>query len=146
MEKREVLFDIVRATAAFLATPVQFSFYSIIFIRKGNGVYHADFGTFPFAGPVLLFSTPMQQIYIEQADPIDMVMLQFHGDFYCIEYHRAEVSCNGLLFNNCYIEPAVHLAAQECAVFHQLLKDIEQELELAEVNETVIRAYLQIWL
>ena len=34
-----------------------------------------------------------------------MDFIAFHGDFYCIEYHKKEVACNGLLFNNIYQQP-----------------------------------------
>src|ERR1700738_5223827 len=80
-------------TGDLLSKPVQFSEYTVLFIPEGEGIYHADFGVFPFTGPVLLFSTPLQIIHIEQSKPANLTMLQFHGDFYCIEYHRGEVAC-----------------------------------------------------
>jgi AraC family transcriptional activator of pobA len=146
MNNAELKFNIIRSKAAYLISHRQFSLYTIIIIEKGQGIYHADFNNFPFEGPVMLFSTPFQQIYIEADPSLDIVLLQFHADFYCIEFHRAEVSCNGRLFNNCYIEPAVSMDMQECGIFQHLLVDIEHEFQLVEVNETVIRAYLQIWL
>jgi len=146
MDNLEQKFKITRSNAAELANPGQFSLYTIISIEKGSGIYHADFNNFRFEGPVMLFSTPFQQIFIEADPSLDLVLLQFHADFYCIEFHRAEVSCNGLLFNNCYIEPAVNIGAHECSAFRHLIHDLEQEYHSVEINETVIRAYLQIWL
>ncbi|WP_419788748.1 helix-turn-helix domain-containing protein [Mucilaginibacter sp. X4EP1] len=146
MENNELLFNMIKANAGYLAKPIQFSFYTVIFIAEGKGIYHADFSTFPFSGPVLLFATPLQQIYIEEQGPLEITMIQFHGDFYCIEYHRAEVSCNGLLFNNCYIEPAVNLSGKDFILFRNLLTDLEQEFTSPQTNETVIRSYLQLWL
>jgi AraC family transcriptional activator of pobA len=146
MDNVELKFNITRGKAEYLAFPKQFPLYTIISIGKGHGIYHADFNKVAFEGPVMLFSTPFQQIFIEANPSLDIVLLQFHADFYCIEFHRAEVSCNGLLFNSCYIEPAVNMCAQEFVIFQHLLNDIENEYQLAEVNETVIRAYLQIWL
>lgn len=146
MENKELLFDIIKAKATDLAAPTQFNFYGVIFIPKGEGVYHADFSTYTFTGPVLLFSTPLQQIYFEHSDLVDLTMIQFHGDFYCIEYHRAEVSCNGLLFNNCYIEPAVNLTEKDCLLFQNLLADLEYEFLSPQINQTVLRSYLQLWL
>jgi AraC family transcriptional regulator, transcriptional activator of pobA len=146
MEHNELQFHITKSKAEIIATPKQFSLYTILFIEKGDGIYHADFNKFSFEGPVMLFSTPFQQIFIEAGQGLDMVMLQFHGDFYCIEYHRAEVSCNGLLFNNSYIKPAVNLSEKDCLLFKNLLNDLEQELTAPQTNDTVIRAYLQLWL
>jgi AraC family transcriptional activator of pobA len=146
MEQKEILFDIIRANTDVVAKPVQYSFYTIIFIENGSGIYHSDFNKFAFAGPVMLFSTPFQKIYIEAKKQFDLVMVQFHGDFYCIEYHRAEVSCNGLLFNNCYIEPAINITANDNTIFQSLLIDLEKEFTSAQINETVLQAYLQLWL
>ncbi|MDP9077066.1 MAG: AraC family transcriptional regulator [Bacteroidota bacterium] len=143
---KEILFDLIRTNTAALAKPVQFGFYSIIFIEHGTGIYQADFSKFAFTGPVMLFSTPLQQIHIDADKQFEIVIMQFHGDFYCIEYHRAEVSCNGLLFNNCYIEPAINFRAGDCHIFQALLNDLEKELTADQNNETVIQAYLQLWL
>lgn len=129
-----------------LATPVQFSEYTLVFISEGEGHYHADFGTFPFKGPVLLFSTPLQMIYIEQTVPCDVTMLQFHSDFYCIEYHKAQVACNGLLFNNIYIEPSVKLDEREAASFKKLLDELTADFDTSGCDEIVMRGYLQLLL
>jgi len=129
-----------------LSAPVQFSEYTVVFIPEGEGVYHADFGTFPFRGPVLLFSTPLQLIYLEQSQPCKLTVLQFHSDFYCIEYHKAQVACNGLLFNNIYIAPSVKLDERETASFKNLLDELTTEFDIAGCDEIVMRGYLQLLL
>ncbi len=121
----EYLIGVKKLDTGQLASPTQFSQYTILFIPEGEGLYHADFGAFPYRGPVLLFSTPLQAIYLEQNVPAPVTMLQFHGDFYCIEYHRTEVACNGLLFNNIYIQPSVPMAGRDIAIFENLLQDID---------------------
>jgi len=142
----EYLLGVKRMDTNLLSTPVQFSEYTILFIRDGKGIYHADFGTFNFTGPVILFSTPLQTIYIEKGDPAPVTMLQFHGDFYCIEYHRAEVACNGLLFNNIYIQPCISLSDKDIPVFEALLNDMEDEFKQDAPSEIVLRAALQLFL
>ncbi len=129
-----------------MALPERYSRYSVLYVPEGKGTYVADFGTFPFEGPTLLFSTPMQQISLQANDAINYTMIQFHGDFYCIEYHKAQVSCNGLLFNNIYIEPSVKLTAYECGLFGYLLEQIEKECNEAVADEVVLRSYLQLFL
>lgn len=129
-----------------LSSPVQFSEYTILFIPDGKGVFHADFGAFDYAGPVLLFSTPLQLLYLKHALPVPVTMLQFHGDFYCIEYHKNEVACNGLLFNNVYIQPCVKLSTDDAGTFQQLFKDVERELGKDSPSEIVLGAYLQLFL
>jgi AraC-like DNA-binding protein len=129
-----------------LRKPAQFPEYTILFIPEGKGIYHADFGTFHYSGPVILFATPLQLIYIEQSEPAPVTMLQFHGDFYCIEYHRSEVACNGLLFNNVYIKPCVVLEEDNTRAFAALLDDIEGEFRQGPPSDIVLRAYLQLFL
>jgi len=129
-----------------LAKPVQYAEYTIVFVEEGEGVFHADFGAFPFKGPVLLFSTPLQMIYIEQPAPSKLAMLQFHSDFYCIEYHKAQVACNGLLFNNIYIAPSVKLNDREARIFKNLLDELAEEFDVSGCDEIVMRGYLQLFL
>lgn len=129
-----------------MSTPAQFSEYTILFIPEGDGVYHADFGVFNYTGPVILFSTPLQVIHIEQSKPVQLSILQFHADFYCIEYHREEVACNGLLFNNIYIQPCVKLSPADAKIFQHVLSEVDEEFSRESPSEIVLRAYLQLFL
>jgi AraC-like DNA-binding protein len=129
-----------------LLKPAQFARYTVLFIQEGEGVFHADFGAFPFCGPVLLFATPLQVIYLEISKPIPFTVLQFHSDFYCIEYHQADVGCNGLLFNNIYLEPSVKLSPQESTRFAQLMEQLSEELNAAIPSQMVLQACLQLLL
>ncbi len=129
-----------------LDSPVQFTVYTVIFISEGEGIYHADFASFAFKAPVILFSTPQQCIYIRETKKITSTTLQFHGDFYCIEFHRNEVACNGLLFNNIYLEPSVKLTDEQHAFYTQITANIAEELLQREPSEIVLRALLQLFL
>ncbi|MEO8534279.1 MAG: AraC family transcriptional regulator [Flavobacterium sp.] len=129
-----------------LASPAQFAEYTIILITEGEGIFHADFASFPFTSPVILFSTPQQSIYIKETKPVKYVMLQFHSDFYCIEYHRNEVACNGLLFNNIYIEPSLKLTPEELQSYMQLIYQINDEFKQPDPSDIILRAYLQLFL
>ena len=134
------------AEEADVCTPVQYPVYTVFLLPQGTGTYHVDFGAFNFEGPVLLFSTPLQVIYIEECKFLNCRVLQFHGDFYCIEFHREEVSCNGLLFNNIYIDPVVVLTDKEAVLFDLLLTDLNNELNEVAPSEIILRAYLQLFL
>lgn len=133
-------------TGTFLDTAVQFPFYNVIFLTEGSGAYHADIGKFAFKAPVLLFSTPLQKLAILDDTPLKGFAVQFHGDFYCIEYHKERVSCNGLLFNNIYIEPSVNLATAEAEIFSSICTDMINEFSADEPDEVVLRSYLQLFL
>jgi len=129
-----------------LCLPAQFNQYTVFFISEGNGKFHSDFGIFNFETPVLLFATPLQVIHMQESSNLICRMLQFHGDFYCIEYHRKEVACNGLLFNNIYIDPAVSLSPEDAQFFESLMQQIAVECSQSASSEIVLRAYLQLFL
>ena len=141
-----ILMDVKKISIPFLETAAQFPFYTVILITEGSGKFYADIGRFSYNAPVLLFSTPLQKLKINHEGSLKGCALQFHGDFYCIEYHKARVACNGLLFNNIYIEPSVKLTPEEAAVFERICVDIEMEFDLSEPDEIVLRSYLQLFL
>ena len=141
-----ILMDVKKISIPFLETAAQFPFYTVILITEGSGKFYADIGRFSYNAPVLLFSTPLQKLKINHEGSLKGCALQFHGDFYCIEYHKARVACNGLLFNNIYIEPSVKLTPEEAAVFERICVDIEMEFDSREPDEIVLRSYLQLFL
>ncbi|MFW0735655.1 helix-turn-helix domain-containing protein [Flavobacterium sp. T12S277] len=145
-EQGTFLLGIANSEQFALDKPVQFSEYTVLFVSEGEGIYHADFASFHFSGPVLLFSTPQQSIHIKEMKPILYSVLQFHGDFYCIEYHRNEVACNGVLFNNIYIEPSIQLSAEQHQLYMQLMNQIRDELRQETPSDIVLRAYIQLFL
>src|SRR5690606_28531115 len=51
--------------------------------------------------------SPYQLLNWKSPANMNITAIQFHGDFYCIEYHKKEVACNGILFNNIYQQPFV---------------------------------------
>lgn len=129
-----------------LRTPVQFNEYSVVLVNQGSGIFYSDFGAFSFQAPVILFATPLQLISIAASDQIGYDLLHFHGDFYCIEYHREEVACNGLLFNNIYIEPSLKLDNADYKVFQKLAGEIADELAFDSPSDIVLQSFLQLFL
>ncbi|MGY4384685.1 AraC family transcriptional activator of pobA [Pedobacter sp. UYP24] len=142
----EFLIGIEEDVDSNLTIPVQFYEYAIILIHSGEGSYHADFSTYEFTGPKLLFATPMQTIFLKSEKEIKYTLLRFHSDFYCIEAHRDEVACNGLLFNNIYVEPSVALSQEQFQEFLQLINQIKYEFKNDASSEIVLKAYLQVFL
>lgn len=74
-----------------------------------------------------------------------MNFLQFHGDFYCIEYHKAEVACNGILFNNIYEKPYITIDAifhTEISTLFNKIREIENTV--TNYDQSILRSYLQL--
>lgn len=140
------LLSLTQLAAKALAEPVSYPLYTILLIPNHKGSFQADFGNFPFEGPVIFFATPFQTIHFKEVPKGKITMLQFHGDFYCIAYHKAEVACNGLLFNNIFLEPSISLQPEELQSFDSLLEQLKAELHQEQPNEAVLTAYLQLFL
>lgn len=115
-----------------------------IFLLEGEGKLCVDFVEYSFSGKTAFFSSPYQYIQICTDNDITCQMLSFHGDFYCIEYHKKEVACNGLLFNNIYLSPSFSVKDDTFAEVCGYLKKISQINAEEEFSEAVLRSYLQL--
>ena len=123
----------------------QVELYTIIYIPAGSGSLQIDGGNYKFSGPIILFLAPFQKINIEIPKKITVSLLEFHGDFYCIEFHKAEVACNGLLFNNVFLYPHIKLSDEEAFQIEELFSKINNEMKAYSVpDRSVLTAYLQL--
>jgi hypothetical protein len=59
--------------------------YTAIVIPGGSGICKVDSGMYPFSGPSVLFLAPFQSLWISGVSRMMGEVVQFHGDFYCIE-------------------------------------------------------------
>ena len=119
-------------------------FYNI-FLFEGNGTVKADLTEYNVSGKILLFTTPYQFVRFNASEPFDIQILQFHGDFYCIEYHKKEVACNGLLFNNIYLQPFIELNNDGYIEIGDLFDRLSKEVHHSDTySQAVVRAYLQL--
>ncbi|MFH7000156.1 helix-turn-helix domain-containing protein [Flavobacterium sp. FlaQc-57] len=116
-----------------------------IFLLEGSGKVSVDLVEYSFEGKIVLFTTPYQIIYFDTEQPIATKRLQFHGDFYCIEYHKKEVACNGLLFNNIYQQTYINLETEDYIEMDNILQKLNIELEdTSNYATAVVKAYLQL--
>lgn len=87
--------------------------YSILWLAEGRCLCRNGRVLHRVQAPALIFATPFQDLeLLPDGEPFRGRRLRFHGDFYCIERHKAEVSCNGVIFNNVYSVPHVALDAE----------------------------------
>jgi AraC family transcriptional activator of pobA len=125
----------------------RFNYYSMIWIQQGQGTYHADFSKYLFREGTMLFFTPYQPFMLLPDGVMKGKALFFHPDFFCIEKHKKEVACNGVLFNNIYNPPAIEIPETEKAEFAQLVDKMVREMakpELAQMD--LLFSYLKIFL
>ncbi|WP_162426235.1 helix-turn-helix domain-containing protein [Pontibacter pudoricolor] len=124
--------------------PIQSAFYQIL-LFKGSGTFIVDFTEYAFTGNTILFLTPYQ--YFQWKSPVHTAIecLKFHGDFYCIEYHKKEVACNGLLFNNIYFAQHITISYSIYTEISALFQKIEHERKDGSTfSSAILKAYLQL--
>ncbi|BAP32192.1 AraC family transcriptional regulator [Chryseobacterium sp. StRB126] len=117
----------------------------IVMIWKGVGVFSVDGINYSYSGHNILFLSPYQKLklFSDSVESIDVLL--FHGDYYCIEYHKNEVACNGLLFNNIYLNPGIELSKENYEYILELFNHIKkEEIENHQFSQSIIKTYIQL--
>ena len=118
--------------------------YSIV-VWKGKGVFSVDDINYPYDGHHILFLSPYQKLKLTSETNENISVLFFHGDYYCIEYHKEEVACNGLLFNNIYTNPGIELGEEKYRYILEIFERIKkEESENHPFSQSVIKTYIQL--
>ncbi|MDR6489819.1 AraC-like DNA-binding protein [Chryseobacterium vietnamense] len=118
--------------------------YSVV-LWKGSGVFSVDDINYSYSGYNILFLSPYQKVKLASDSDENIDVLFFHGDYYCIEYHKEEVACNGLLFNNIYLNPGVELSEENYHYILELFSHIKkEESEKHPFSESIIKTYIQL--
>ncbi len=115
--------------------PQQINQYKVFWIKEGKGRYNIDFKSYSFEDGVLFFLSPGQVFSVASEKIKEAYQLSFTRDFYCIQTHDAEVSCNGILFNNIYETPFVVPSEKETLKLDFILQNLIEEFELAETAQ-----------
>jgi len=123
------------------------NYYSMIWIQRGHGTVKADFSKYDFTSGTLFSFAPYQPFMLSSDEEIQGIVLNFHPDFFCIHKHQHEVACNGVLFNNIYAPPFVHVDEQSKATFELLLNQMQTEVQnVALAQYELLVSYLKIFL
>ncbi|HCN50392.1 MAG TPA: AraC family transcriptional regulator [Chryseobacterium sp.] len=123
------------------------NYYSLIFIKKGNGNIKADFSEYDFSENYLFSFAPYQPFMIRNSEELEGIVLNFHPDFFCIHKHQQEVACNGVLFNNIYNPPFVLVDGVSKSTFEMLLEQMKTEMQNPALAQyELLISYLKIFL
>lgn len=124
--------------------PEDSSCYQIILLAHPTE-FVVDFTEYKNTSTALLFLSPYQHLAWQCAPTESATRVLFHGDFYCIEFHKKEVACNGLLFNNIYLQPVVPVDGSVYREIELIVDKMRVEDGAdAAFSESVIKAYLQL--
>ncbi|MGI9532617.1 helix-turn-helix domain-containing protein [Lutimonas sp.] len=137
---QEVVFD----KACVVHESEQIEDYSIFYIKEGKGSYQIDFKSYSFDGNVLFFLSPGQVFSVDTEKIKKAYRIRFVRDFYCIQTHDKEVSCNGVLFNNVYETPFVHPNLSELSKLDHIITELSEEFKLGETAQyDMLQSYLK---
>jgi AraC-like DNA-binding protein len=126
---------------------VRNAYYACIFIHKGTGTYRVDTHQYSFRANTMFFFTPFQLYEYFPTDDISGTTILFHSDFFCLEKHAKDAGCNGVLFNNIYAEPAVHIPIESLPPLLETIDKIRQEIaHQAFAQAELLISYLKILL
>ena len=140
---KSTFFSVQKKSSTYFENTFSDSMYHI-FLFNGNGKIVVDFIEYNFTGKTVFFTSPFQNIQILSETEIEIEVLNFHGDFYCIEFHKKEVACNGLLFNNIYLFPHFSLTEevyQEISHYFSKIKEVNHN---EDFSGSVLQSYLQL--
>lgn len=118
--------------------------YSIYYIKEGQGKYQIDFKSYEFDGAVLFFLSPGQVFSVDSETIQEAYRISFIRDFYCIQTHDREVSCNGVLFNNVYNTPFVKPNKEERDQLDRIIQSLIAEFEGGHAAQyDMLQSYLK---
>lgn len=117
--------------------------YYYILIVEGDASFSIDFNEYNCTGKSLIFLSPYQLLQWHNSSDTLCTQLRFHGDFYCIEYHKKEVACNGILFNSIYHNPFISISE---VVFEEIVTTVDKmnDLSHSDLDISIIKTYLQL--
>ncbi|MCB2205065.1 helix-turn-helix domain-containing protein [bacterium] len=76
--------------------------------------------------------SPGTLLEVDRLTSRSVYCIQFNREFYCVEYHDAEVSCNGLLFNTAMQPPVIDIPQGDADSVNLVLQMLEREFENAD--------------
>lgn len=96
----------------------------------------------------MFFFAPFQPFALRAEGVVEGVMYHFSNEFFCLERHRQEVACNGVLFNNIYTPPCLRVGENDTLIFEDLMRKMLDAFESPHsfAREDILFSYLKIFL
>jgi len=118
--------------------------FSILVLSDVNGEIDIDDTRLELNEPQAVFITPGQHVYIPDNNHMDGYVISFNKEFYCIEFHDADVSCQGLLFVNNFTLVHFELDEQQLTIYLNSVKEMIHEIESeASLHDEMLKNILK---
>lgn len=117
------------------------SFIKILYVTENTSIT-IDFKKFTTSTSSIFFINSNQHYQIHKAD--SGIMIFYNRDFYCVQIHDNEVSCDGLLFNNVFEIPIVEIPDSFQSFISTAIDNIKEEFNgVLSSREEMIRTYVK---
>lgn len=126
--------------------PINCPFYQIL-VFDTSTKFEINLTQYVCSGSTILFLTPYQQFKWLDANKTELKLIQFHGDYYCIEYHKNMISCNGILFNNIYEKPFFNINKSYYDEIVNTIEKMDKEIQnevVSPFTDSIVKSYLQL--
>ncbi len=121
--------------------------YRIFWIKKGKAEYMIDFETYLVEDESLIFLTPGQVFTIMSEKIKEGYNISFQQDFYCIDKHDKEISCNGVLFNNIFENPILEITATDSQGIQEIVDKLMFEFQNpGSAHSDLLKTYLALFI
>ena len=118
-------------------------FIKILLVRAGSSL-QIDFKKYSLKKNALFFINVNQWYELHALGDEDSYLIYYNRDFYCVEIHDKEVSCDGILYNNVYEIPVVYLSKEHSTMMEGIVKELLAELNQEESSvEEMLRILLK---
>ena len=103
--------------------------FTLLLFNSFGGQLFIDDYEVGCGSPTVIFLTPGQHFMLSPGSSGSGNAISFNKEFYCVEYHDSEVSCNGLLFVNNFSLVQISLDNQQQTIYNNTAKEMEEEFE-----------------
>ena len=144
----DVAFRVKPITPDCLNRQHRLNTYTVIWIRGGRGHLNGEFSCLSFESLDMLFFSPYQAFTLATDKPVKGTTYQFSNEFFCMEKHRKEIACDGVLFNNIYAPPCLSVDRNDAVSFEELTRQMLEALgsQHGFAREDILYSYLKIFL
>lgn len=126
--------------------PHKHNYYEMCFFTDGSGAHEIDFVTHSIVSPSIHFLRPGQVHLIKRGQTYRGYLVVFSEEFFNLRFQNLEIIPGYPLVANLKNGPIINLNNEQFDEFHQLIKNIENELlEMDFDSVEIIISYLKIF-
>jgi AraC-like DNA-binding protein len=131
----------------FLGQLQRNKYFSLIWVKEGQGKVKTGFSEFNFQENSLLTFAPFQPYLISTENPIKGIVINFHAGFIFADQPEKEKAFKTVLYNSVTQPPFVQINGSSITAFDMLCEKIEAEIQdTLMAQHDLLDAYLRILL